>query len=98
MLASIFQKVNRSPVPGVVVLQLVRRFGSFRHGLATATSPGSDENPTIKVDIHHFKGHKLEPPEAKVETSRDELLRMFKLMLIMRRTEVLPGNITLQKD
>lgn len=66
----------------------VRWADSFGHGLATATSPEIETNKIMSVEVHPFKAHRIEPPSTQVETSRDELLEMFKLMNIMRRSEV----------
>lgn len=75
---------------------LVGRFGlilgrtrNAGRGLATPASPQMDEGKRVTVDVHPFKGHRVEPPPTQVETSREELMGMFRLMNVMRRCEVL---------
>eukprot|EP00884_Botryococcus_braunii_P012355 jgi/Botrbrau1/2111/Bobra.0093s0018.1 len=89
MLSFVRRNLQRSPQfrhEGALILGWT---GNFGHGLATtATSPPSEPNRHVQIDVHPFKAHRLEPPSTRVETSRDELLDMFKLMNIMRRSEI----------
>ena len=38
--------------------------------------------------VREYKGHKVDPPDNKVVTSKDELMSMFELMYKMRRMEI----------
>lgn len=69
-----------------VILGHARNAG---RGLATTVDQQVDEEKPVKIDVHPFKGHRVEPPPTQVETSREELLGMFRMMNVMRRCEVL---------
>ena len=64
---------------------------SLRHcflgrGLAAQAEQALDEDQSVTVSVTPFKAHRIDdPPGTEVETSKKELLQMFKDMYRMRR-------------
>lgn len=52
-----------------------------------SAEPALQEEPIV-VEVREYKGHKVDPPDNKVATSKDELMSMFELMYKMRRMEI----------
>lgn len=57
-------------------------------GRLLARSFSSSETATIELQCGTFATHLVEPPSSTVVTSKDELLRYFKDMYLMRRVEI----------
>jgi pyruvate dehydrogenase E1 component alpha subunit len=55
---------------------------TLQRGYAAASSE------TFTVEVMPYKAHRIEPPGNVVETSVDELLKMYELMYKMRRMEI----------
>lgn len=55
---------------------------------AVFDTPAFEDDQNITVEVRPFKGHKVDPPNNLVATSKAELMNMFETMYKMRRMEV----------
>lgn len=64
----------------------------------TLTDDAHHSKPfTVKLHEDSFRGHLTDTPGLEVETSKDELLHMYKTMQTMRRMEMAADALYKQK-
>lgn len=64
----------------------------------TLTEDASHSKPfTVKLHEDSFRAYRTEAPDLEVETSKDELLGMYKTMTVMRRMEMAADALYKQK-
>jgi len=59
---------------------------------------GKDGNITVQFANNPFTGHKLEVPKPEVTTSKDELVKFFREMSLLRRMEVTADTLYKSKQ
>lgn len=101
---NVLRQSSGAPAPGVATraqgaVSTLRPSVSKQTAAAvTASRSFAGSTDKIPYEISQpFKGHKIDPPSLKVETSGKELMHFFRTMFVMRRMEIAADAMYKQK-